>query len=400
MVYGDQSTVNKFSALVNEFPTLWQDHGFVNVPEDERMKITLRDDWQSRVSGKAKIYPLGLRDKEVVNKTFNKLHEQGRLVWTNQSTPFSYPVFVVWKTLANGERKGRPVVDIRALNDLIVPDAYPLPLQSDVIASLQGCRYISVCDAASFFYQWRTHKDSRHLFTVVSHRGQETFQVPVMGCMTSVAYVQRQIDKILRALHRSRAYVDDIVTGGVTLDQHLADMRELFATLVKWNVSLAPAKTFLGYPDVQLLGQRVNSLGLTTATEKLAAIAKIQYPLTVGDLEHFLGLTGYLRSYVHYYAQLARPLQDLKTQQLKLAPVKGNPRKAYVSKTKLPLPPSPTEEASFTGLKQALSSPAILIHFSPDRVLWIDLDASKEFGFGVVIFHVKTDVQERLPVGK
>ena len=194
--------------------------------------------------------------------------------------------------------------------------------------------------------------------------------------------------------------MDNIVTGGVTLDQHLADIRELFATLVKWNVSLAPAKTFLGYPDVQLLGQRVNSLGLTTAIEKLAAIAKIQYPLTVSDLEHFLGLTGYLRSYVHYYAQLARPLQDLKTQQLKLAPVKGNPRKAYASKTKLPLPPSPTEEASFTGLKQALLSPAILIHFSPDRVLWIDLDASKEFGFGIVIFYVKTDVQERLPVSK
>ena len=80
--------------------------------------------------------------------------------------------------------------------------------------------------------------------------------------------------------------------------------------------------------------------------------------------------------------------------------MKGNPRKAYVSKTKLLLPPSPTEEASFTGLKQALLLPAILIHFSPDRVLWIDLDASKEFGFGIVIFYIKTDIQKRLPVGK
>ena len=44
------------------------------------MKITLRNNWQSRVSGKTKIYPLGLRNKEVVNKTFNKLYEQGRLV--------------------------------------------------------------------------------------------------------------------------------------------------------------------------------------------------------------------------------------------------------------------------------------------------------------------------------
>ena len=35
---------------------------------------------------------------------------------------------MVWKTLTNGEKKGRPVVDIRGLNDLIIHDTYLLSL--------------------------------------------------------------------------------------------------------------------------------------------------------------------------------------------------------------------------------------------------------------------------------
>jgi hypothetical protein len=100
-----------------------------------------------------KVYLLSIKDKKVVDKTFNKLHEQDRMSWTTTSTPFSYPVFVVWKTLPSREQKGRAVVDIRGLNQISQTDSYPLPLQTDIIAAVQGCKYITVVDCASFFYQ-------------------------------------------------------------------------------------------------------------------------------------------------------------------------------------------------------------------------------------------------------
>ena len=62
-----------------------------------------------------------------------------------------------------------------------------------------------------------------------------------------------------------------------------------------------------------LLGQRVNSLGLTTSEQKLKAIQFLTYPDILGAVEYYLGLTGYLRSYIHFYVQLATPLQSLKT---------------------------------------------------------------------------------------
>lgn len=152
-----------------------------------------------------------------MDTTFDELHSLGRISWTKTSTPFSYPCFVVWKTLPSGERKGRVVVDIRGLNNLTIPDAYPLPLQSDIIFAVRDCSFITIIDCVSFYYQWRVHPNDRHKLTVVSHRGQECFNVAVMG-KNSPSYVQRQIDRILRPYcHCARAYVDDIVIFSRTL---------------------------------------------------------------------------------------------------------------------------------------------------------------------------------------
>ena len=236
------------------------------------------------------------------------------------------------------------------------------------------------------------------MFTVVTHCGQETFQVPIMGYINSVAYVQREIDKILREVRAwARAYVDDIICEARSFSDLLEKLRILFDIFLEYNISIKSTKSFLNYPDVGLLGQRVNSLGLTTSEEKLRAIKHLTYPKTLGALKYYLGLTGYLRNYIHFYAQLAAPLQALKTSHLRNAPVSGQQRRAYASKTRLG-PPTPQEHASFLSIQKALSQPSTLVHHDPNKTLWIDLDASKKFGFGVVVFHTSTC--ENLPQGR
>lgn len=391
MAYGNDEARSAYARLVQDFPSLWQDNGFIDIPKDEWMRIPLKSDWQSKLNGKSKIYPLGTKDREVLDRTFDELHQKGRLQWTNKATPFAYPVFVTWKTV-NGVRKGRAVVDIRGLNDLIIPDAYPIPLQAEIISDLRDCSHISVLDASSFFYQWHMHPDDTYKLTVVTHRGQETFLVPVMGCRNSVAYVQRQMDTLLRRLEFARAYIDDIVVRSKSLQEHLSHLRQLFNLFVNKNIGLNPVKVFLGYPEVTLLGQRVNALGLATTEQRLKALTSLKIPDTLAKLETYLGLTGYIRQYIHFYASISRPLQDLKTSLLKNGPRDGAKRKTYTSKMKLLL--TRKEEASFEALQKALGETSILIHFNPKRVLWIDLDGSKEHGFGIMIFHLRDGIAQ------
>lgn len=171
-----------------------------------------------------------------------------------------------------------------------------------------------------------------------------------MGYINSVGYVQREIDNILREVRAwARAYVDDIVCGAKSLPDLLNKLQVLFDIFLHYKISIKPTKSFLNYPDIGLLGQRVNSLGLNIFDEKLRAIRLLAYPDTLGALEYYLSLTGYLQSYIHFYAHLAAPLQELKTSLLRHAPVAGQQRRAYASKTKLG-PPTPQELASFQSI--------------------------------------------------
>lgn len=122
-----------------------------------------------------------------------------------------------------------------------------------------------------------------------------------------------------------------------------------FKIFLRYNISIQPMKSYLNYPNIALLGQCVNSLGLLTSKEKLKVVGLLKYLEILGALKYYLGLTKYLRFYIHYYAQLVSPLQALKTNLLKKGPESGQQRWAHVSKTRL-RPPTKKELATFDAL--------------------------------------------------
>lgn len=124
-----------------------------------------------------------------------------------------------------------------------------------------------------------------------------------MRYINSVAYVQRKINNIYRAVRAwAHAYIDDIVCGAKLLPDLLDKLRTLFEIFFAYNISISPIKSDLNYPDVVLHGQQVDSLGLIISEQKLKAIKLLTYPDTLGVLEYYLGLTGYLKNYIHFYA--------------------------------------------------------------------------------------------------
>lgn len=155
-----------------------------------------------------------------------------------------------------------------------------------------------------------------------------------MRCINSVAYVQHEIDNILRNVHAwAQTYVDDIICRAKFLFDLLKKLHILFDIFLEYNISIKSIKSFFNYPNIGLLGQQVSFLGLTILEEKLRAIKHLTYPETLGALEYYLGLTSYLRNYIHFYAQLATPLQALKTFLLHNVPISGQQQRVYASKT-------------------------------------------------------------------
>ena len=153
-LYGDKHAVTLLAQLIAEYPSIWESEGFVPIPPKRCMKVPLKPDWKAKISAiKPKMYPLGNEAHQIVDKTFDKMHCLSRLKFTSGHILFSFLVFVIYKLDAKSKRKNRAVINIQKLNNMVLLDSYPLPLQSEIIANVQGCTNFAVLDATSFFYQ-------------------------------------------------------------------------------------------------------------------------------------------------------------------------------------------------------------------------------------------------------
>ena len=401
-VYGDDDTVAKIREVVMKYPLIWQNTGrTVKIPEEEWMEIKLKDGWEQEAAKLThKVYPMSDKAQAEINKVFDELHAQGKMSWSDTASPFGFPVFVVYKDVFTGperkkERKARVVVDIRGLNKMVEKDSYPMPLQKDILAAIAGALFISVCDATGFYHQWLVALRDRYKLTINSQRGQEHYNVAPMGFINSAAYVQRKMDKFTRRIRKwVRVFIDDLAVFSMTLEDHLNHLNELFAILEEYHITLNPHKTFLGFPSATVLGQRVNGFGLSTTQEKVEAVQRIQFPTYLNELEYFIGMTGWLRDYCPWFAQISHPLESLKAMLLKHAPPNKRGRTEYCKRTKIVA--SDREIESFYVIKNFFGEAKFLIHVNPQRILFIDIDASKR-GFGVIIYHIKGEIVGYVP---
>lgn len=60
-------------------------------------------------------------------------------------------------------------------------------------------------------------------------------------------------------------YIDDIVYTTKSLPNLLDKLQTLFKIFLVYNIFISPTKSYLNYPNIVLLDQRVNFLGLTTS---------------------------------------------------------------------------------------------------------------------------------------
>ena len=126
---------------------------------------------------------------------------------------------------------------------------------------------MSILDATGFFHQFLVYPAFRNRFTMVTARGLEQSHVAIMGFRNSPAYAQRFMDRLLDD-HKEycRAFIDDIVVFSETEDDHIRHLATIFDLFVSKNIAFSPQKSHLGYPSIELLGFKVDSLSIATIT--------------------------------------------------------------------------------------------------------------------------------------
>jgi hypothetical protein len=223
-------------------------------------------------------------------------------------SPWGAPAFIVYRN-----DKPRMVIDYRKLNDCVIPDEFPLPKQEDILQALTGAQWLSTFDALAGFTQLEMAEDSKEITAFRSHRGLYQFKRLPFGYRNGPSVFQRVMQGILSAYLWifTLVYIDDIVVYSKTFEDHLKHVDLVLKAIAKAGITLSPPKCHLGYQSLQLLGQRVSRLGLSTHKEKVDAIVQLAEPRNIHELQTFLGMMVYFSAYIPFYAWIVAPLFKL-----------------------------------------------------------------------------------------
>ncbi|WVZ84448.1 hypothetical protein U9M48_031478 [Paspalum notatum var. saurae] len=173
--------------------------------------------------------------------------------------------------------KWRMCVDYTSLNKACPKDPFPLPRIDQVVDSTAGCELLSFLDAYSSYHQIVMKESDQLATSFITPFGSFCYVSMPFGLKNAGATYQRCmllcfVDQVGRNVE---VYVDDIVIKTKRSGDLIADLKETFANLRRFNIKLNPEKCVFGVPKGKLLGFMVSEWGIEANKEKVDAIQKM-----------------------------------------------------------------------------------------------------------------------------
>lgn len=294
-------------------------------------------------------------------------------------SPYSAPSFLVPK--ADGS--ARLVVDYRALNEVTVPDSFPMPYAGDLLQRIAPFRYKSRLDLRQFFHQIALTPSSWPLTAFSTFSGKYEYRVVPFGLQQAPAACHGRLAQALEAFASEGwlvVYIDDVLIGADTHVDMLARLRAVLLRFRELGLTCSPNKCIFGAETIEFLGSTLGpDATISPSVPRLSAIASMAVPRTFKQLRAALGIFNFIRA--HYpgnYAGDSAPLVQLV----------GGARKGRLALT--------DDQVNIFRKIQANFSRATTLHaISYDLPIVLRTDAS-DTGMGAVLLNVTPTGEERV----
>nr|GEZ20759.1 reverse transcriptase domain-containing protein [Tanacetum cinerariifolium] len=228
--------------------------------------------------------------------------------------PVKYPTYISNPVLVKkGDGTWRMCIDFKNLISACPKDYYPLPNIDCKVESVMGFKYKCFLDAYKGYHQIQMAKEDEEKTAFYTDRGTYCYTKMPFGLKNAGATYQRLVDSAFQSQigRNFKAYVDDIVIKSRDEKMLLADIAKTFDNLKKFNMKLNPKKCSFGVEEGKFLDYVVMSEGVRANPKKTKALADLQHPRTLKEMQ---SLNGKLASLGRFLAKSSeRSLSFLNT---------------------------------------------------------------------------------------
>jgi hypothetical protein len=340
-------------------------------PREYDMKIDLRP--LAKLSP-AKLYQLTEDQRQTLLETLEREVTSGRIRPSKAS--YGSPMFFVPKK----DGRSRMVVDYRKINQETIPDAYPLPLISQITNDLSKAKFFTKLDLVGAYQLLRMAEGQEHLTAFRTQYGMFESLVVRDGLRNAPAVFQHFLNDVFKeVLGRGvTIYIDDILIYASELDELRRLTRKVFELVRKASLYLKASKCEFEVTSMTFLGYVISNKGVETDPAKIEAVQGFPRPKNLRESRSFIGLTSYYRRFVPNFSKVASAITSLtqKNRQFEWGE---------------------EQENAFIKLKHHLTHAPILAHFDPTRETIIQTDAS-HFGWGFIISQINGSTGREHPI--
>uniref|UniRef100_A0A914HZ71 RNA-directed DNA polymerase n=1 Tax=Globodera rostochiensis TaxID=31243 RepID=A0A914HZ71_GLORO len=208
----------------------------------------------------------------------------------------------------------RPCIDFRKLNEVTVPDHFPLPRLEVVLEKVGNCHWYTSLDLSSGFLQIRlTERASRKCGIITE---DDVFQMTHMpfGLRNATSAFARVMAHVLSGLEESViAYVDDflIYTKSPDFKEHLDALRQVFGRLRQYDLKVSPKKCVLASAKMEFLGFVISKNVYTPSLSKIEVIKNLPNPTSLKEVRSMVGMASFFRKHIAGFSTTVEPLTKL-----------------------------------------------------------------------------------------
>lgn len=313
---------------------------------------------------KQRHYPISPAVQDKMYAELDRMLQLG--VIEESQSPWNSPVSLLYKASTG---KVRLVLDARALNNVTIKDAYPMPNIEGILSRLDQTYYISSIDLKDAFWQVELATNSREK-TAFSVPGRPHYQFTRMpfGLCNSAQSMCRLMDQVIPSHLRDHifVYIDDLLVVSTDLDTHLERLRAVAENLRDANLTINVSKSKFLMKSIRYLGHIVGGGTIRADPGRVSAIVDYPAPATTRQIRSFLGLAGWYQRYIANYSTIVSPITDL---------LRGKGRFSWTTEA----------QEAFDELKTMMTTAPVLRHPDFSRPFTIQCDAS-QVGIGSVLF--------------